>query len=392
MATKRLWRPLVTVLFLLLVSWLSLLHVAQYSLAQGEVNLTKTLNRTGNVVRVGEVLSFTVVLTNNAGFTLTNVRLVDQYDASVLGFAGASPAEDSHDPAAGLIVWSNVASPVNIEPDAVLTFTLFFTAEHPRTAVVNAVRAEDIVGTSGAISDANDIEQGDEAVGGAAPVVKFLSPPGLIPAAGLPVTFTHIITNDGAAIMTYLPLTDTYDPNFLQFNFALPFTPNVVTPPGTLVWTDLASDTTFGPIPPDTAVVITTVFTATTRVVNTVNRASTEGALDQYNNLLAPGATQVPITIIDDTATPTPTADSDDEDDQPAPTATPQQPTLGPAATATVQAGETNTPRFLPETGRRQATWPVLWLMGLLLLTLGAYFLKIKLMPGDEGEDEPRFR
>ncbi len=378
MASKRLGRVLVYALFLLLATLLSLLHVAQYSQAQGEVSLTKTLNRAGNVVRVGEVLSFTVILTNNAGFTLTNVRLVDRYEASVLAFAGAFPAEDSHDPAAGSIVWSNLADPVNIAPDQVLTFTLFFTAEHPRTAVVNAVRAEDIIGTSGAISDANDIEQGDEAVGGAAPVVKFLSPPGLISQAGLPVTFTHIITNDGAALMTYLPLTDTYDPNFLQFNFALPFSPNVVTPPGTLVWTDLASDAYFGPIPPDTAVVITTVFTATTRVVNTVNRASTEGALDQYNNLLAPGAAQVPITIIADSPTPTPTADSDDNEDRPVPTATPQQPTPVPTAIATVQAGETNTPRFLPETGRRQAAWPILWLMGLLLLTLGVYFLKIK--------------
>ena len=157
MASKRLGRVLVYALFLLLATLLSLLHVAQYSQAQGEVSLIKTLNRAGNVVRVGEVLSFTVILTNNAGFTLTNVRLVDQYDASVLGFAGATPVEDSHDPAAGLIVWNNLASPVNIAPDEVLTFTLFFTAEHPRTAVVNAVQAEDIIGTSGAISDANDM-------------------------------------------------------------------------------------------------------------------------------------------------------------------------------------------------------------------------------------------
>ena len=222
-------------------------------------------------------------------------------------------------------------------------------------------------------------------------MVKFLSPPGLIPQAGLPVTFTHIITNDGAAIMTRLPLTDTYDPNFLQFNFALPFTPNVVTPPGTLVWTDLASDAYFGPIPPDTAVVITTVFTATTRVVNTVNRASTEGALDQYNNLLAPGAAQVPITIIADSPTSTPTADSDDEDDQPAPTATPQLPTPVPTAIATVQPGDAGMPRFLPETGSRQPGWSMLVLIGLLLLALGAYFFRINFIPGEESEDERRF-
>jgi LPXTG-motif cell wall-anchored protein/uncharacterized repeat protein (TIGR01451 family) len=384
MKSQRLGRVLLLAVGLILLTLLSLMRLQQDSQAQGGVVLSKTLNRASNVVRVGEVLSFTVNLTNNAGFTLTRVRLVDAYENTVLGFAGATPAPNSHNAATGEIIWDNVASPTNISPGASLTFTIFFTAEHPRTAVVNAVRAEDITGTMGSVADANDTERVDEAIGGAAPVVKFLSPPGSTPQAGLPVTFTHIITNDGAAVMTRLPLTDTYDPNFLEFNYALPFTPDITTPPGTLAWTNLASVTYFGPIAPDSSVVITTVFTATTQVVNTVNRASTEGALDQFNNDLAAGSAEVPITIIGDTPTPVPDDDSDDDDD--APTATPVTPTATPiiiqtltptplAPQGTITAAYT--PLYLPETGRVSASWLVT-LLGISLMAGGGYLLWLK--------------
>src|SRR5690606_8709332 len=129
----------------------------------------------------------------------------------------------------------------------------------------------------GAISQTAETSRTQEAVGGAAPVVKALFPANAAPQAGLPVTFTHLITNDGAAVMTRLPLTDTYDPAFWQFISAIP-TPTIISPPGLLVWPDLTDN--FGDIPPFGTVVVTTVFTATTEVLTTVNRASTEGARD----------------------------------------------------------------------------------------------------------------
>ena len=73
----------------------------------------------------------------------------------------------------------------------------------------------------------------------------------------------HILTNDGAAFITFLPLTDTYDPAFLQFHFAVP-TPTITSPPGLLVWADLT--TYFGNITPFQTIVMTTVFTATAQV------------------------------------------------------------------------------------------------------------------------------
>jgi uncharacterized repeat protein (TIGR01451 family) len=376
--------PLLSVLLiassLLLATMLSLLCVQRVTLAQsGQIIMTKTLNKTGNVVRVGEVLSFTITITNDSTFTLTNVTVVDNYDNTTLAFAWSITAPSSHDPGTGVITWNNVASPP-ILPLQSITITLFFTAEHPRSAVVNFARAQDITHTAGSLTQTAQTSRTQEVIGGAAPIVKFLSPPGSAPQVGLPLTFTHIITNDGAAIMTRLPLTDTYNPAFLQFHFAIP-TPTIVSP-GLLVWTDLT--TFFGHIPPFGTVVVTTVFTATTQVLNTTNAARTEGALDEYNNDLTAGATQVPITIIDDSPTPMPSDDSDDDETStPAPTPTTAFiPTLSPTPTAeqgitaTSVLTDTSTPLYLPETGWIQTDRFVVPILGLILLIFGWHFSK----------------
>lgn len=378
--TKHWIHPLLLGVSFLLVVLFSLSQVRQVSLAQGgDIDMVKVLNRSTNVVRVGEILTFTIALTNNSTFTLTNVTVVDNYDNTTLRFVNALPPEDRHDSGAAVITWSNVAVP-EIPPGQGRSITVAFVAEHPRTTVVNAARAQDLVHSSGTLSQTAETSRTQEAVGGAAPVVKFLSPPGISPQPGLPVTFTHIITNDGAAVMTRLPLTDTYDPTFLEFNFAIP-PPSITAPPGLLAWTDLT--TTFGPIPADTAVVVTTVFTALTRVDNTVNQASTEGALDQYDNELTAGLAQIPITIIDDTPTPTPAPDGggEDEDDtapiQPTATATPQIPAPTPTVIIAAEQQFTDTVRFLPETGRVQTGWLLYFLLGGGLLTGGWYLFRI---------------
>ena len=384
MRSRALTQSLFIALGLLLLTLLSLMYVQRISRAQGgSVTLNKSLNRASPIIRVGEVLSFTIALTNDAGFTLTNVTLVDNYNQNVLGFAGATPGPDSVDPATGTIIWTNVATPP-IPPGQTLTFTVFFTAEHPQTAVVNAVRAQDITGTMGAISDTNATDQVDEAIGGQAPIDKEISPPGSTPQIGFPVTFTHLITNDGAAIMTQLPLTDTYDPAVLQFNFAIP-TPTITNPPGLLVWTDLTTD--FGDIPPFGTVVVTTVFTALASFNGDVNQASTAGARDQFDNDLAAGFDQVPITIIgDEDNNNNDSSDNEDkEDNTPVPTATtPILSTATPAATPTTEQNITSTAqvtdtlgvKYLPETGHRSGGSWLMLMEGFGLLALGWYLFK----------------
>jgi uncharacterized repeat protein (TIGR01451 family) len=389
MKSRALYLTLFVALGLLLLTLLSLAQIQRISRAQGSVTLNKVLNRASPVVRVGEVLSFNITLTNDAGFTLTNVTLVDTYNQGVLAFAGGAPAPDGIDPSSGVLTWTNVAAPP-ILPGQTLTFTVFFTAEHPQTAVVNRVRAQDITGTLGAISDTNATDQIDEAIGGQAPLFKDIFPPGSVPQIGFPVTFTHLITNDGAAVMTYLPLTDTYDAAILQFNFAIP-TPTQISP-GVLVWADLTTD--FGDLPPFGTVVVTTVFTAVAQFDGTVNQASTAGALDEFNNALAAGFDEVPITIIggeDNDNEDNDNEDNDNDEDIPAPTATvPVVSTPTPAATpaldqlitgttsvtGTTTVTSSSTPKYLPETGQWGLSgWPTLaWGLGLLAVSL--YLLK----------------
>ncbi|MBE7474495.1 MAG: hypothetical protein DPW09_32900 [Anaerolineae bacterium] len=391
MKSRALFQTLIIAFGLLLSTLFSLWQVQQISQAQGggQITLTKTLDRSSNVVRVGEVLTFTIGLTNNSVFTLTGVTLIDNYDNTTLAFARAFPPESLI--SSGTLTWNNVAAPP-ILPGQSIFLTVVFTAEHPRTTVVNAVRAQDLIHSSGQLSETAETSRTNEAIGGSAPIVKFLAP-GVTPEAGQPVTFTHIITNDGAALMTSLPLTDTYDPTYLDFLFAIP-TPTITSPPGLLAWDDLTDY--FGDIQPFATVVITTVFSATTQVLNTVNQASTEGARDQYDNNLTAGLAQVPITIIN----PTPSRDSDNNNDNDndndndnnndttsAPTATAvvvntPTPTATPAAnqtiTTTTPITDMTTPKFLPETGLRGSNgWLILGLGSGLLLLSGYLFKEL---------------
>jgi uncharacterized repeat protein (TIGR01451 family) len=385
MKLLNLCRVLMLTLGLFLLAGISLCWTGGTGFAQGSgpVEMIKRLNRASNVVRVGETLSFTIALTNHSAFSLTNVTLVDNYDNTTLAFVGAAPPPDQHNPAAATIIWDNVAAPP-IPPGGSVVVTVRFIAEHPKATVVNYARAQDIIDSRGelVITATNSVTQ--EAVGGAAPVFKSLWPTNTIPIAGLPLTFTHRITNDGAATMTHLPLTDTYDPNFLEFNFAIP-TPTITSPPGRLVWTDLT--TYFGNIPPFETVIVTTVFTALTEVDATVNQASTEGAIDEYDNDLAGGAAQVPITIIESpTAAPTATPT---QEPTPAPTSKPTRsrsdeatPTPAPTATATPFIAPTLTPTsfdfpdILPETGRTLPGQSFVWFCGLGLLAAGWYLVR----------------
>ncbi|MCB0197326.1 MAG: DUF11 domain-containing protein [Anaerolineae bacterium] len=404
MKLQRLLHVLAISLALLIATLVGLQHLQPISQAQsGDIIVTKALNRPNNVVRVGDILSFTITVTNQSAFTLTNVTITDTFDSSILQFNQAVPTEDSV--SGSVIRWDNVAvlnNPAGMQVGDVVTLTVFFRAVHPQDAVVNAVEGGDIIRDgSQSGNGANGQTDPEPVVGGRAPVFKAMEPPDSTPVAGLPVTFTHIITNDSGAILTQLALTDTYDANFLEFNAAFPFTPNITSPIGTLVWTDLATTSYFGPLQPDTAIIITTVFTALTQVVDTVNQAETGNARDEFSNDVTGDAFQVPITVIDnpdtgggdngdDTTTDDSDDDDDDDDDQtnivaptatlatPA-TATPMADFITPTAVLTVQQTltDSDSPRFLPETGLSKKSPFPWWLVGLTTigLVLAAWLL-----------------
>ena len=127
---------------------------------------------------------------------------------------------------------------------------------------------------------------------------------------------------------------------------------------GTLTWTDLT--VWAGDIPAHGTISLMTVFTALRTVDLTANGARVEGARDWYDNDLAGGLDEVPITIIQGPASPTntPRPPAPTQPSSPAATVTPSLPT--PTATSLV---------LLPESG--QAAGFSLWLVVALVVLVG---------------------
>lgn len=382
---SRLAKPLLLALALLLIAGLTLLWNPPEARAQDPIEVVKSLGRSSSVVRVGEVLTFTVVITNNSTFTLTTVPMTDTYRADILGYVSTTPYEPDEQTTSGttgLLTWYNIADPAMfgpIPPGGVVSFIMSFTAEHPDTAVVNAARVHDALDESGSHSFEGDDQDWNDAVGGASPVDKRIEPPDFSPVAGMPLTFTVVITNDGAAVMTSLPLLDTYDPGVLTFSYAVPPPDLVLAASGVISWADLT--TYFGDIPADTTVSLTVVFTALPGIdlTSTTNRAEVQGALDQYSNVLAPGADQVPITIIGET-----TEEEDEEEEEeaaststPQPTSTSAPSTPVPTATGSLSTPTAAAPAMLPVTGRSGRQEGLLMLMAGAVLILAASTYKM---------------
>ena len=319
-----------TLPLLLLFSLPIFSYPAQTVQAQtSDILVDKQLQRTDPVVRVGETLTFTIRIENQSAFTVTTLPLSDTFNIDVLGFANATPAPDSVDPATGRLDWTDLTTFFgDLPPGQVITVVTEFIAEHPATAIVNQAAVHDAQGNNGDLNGGDDTDNSGEAVGGSLPLEKRINE-GITPTLGMPITFTISITNDGAITVTVLPLTENYDPAVIQFSNAVP-PPNLIDEvTGILTWTDIT--TALGDLPAFGSVDVSVVFTALVATFDSVNEASISGAVDWFDNDLAGGADQVPITIIDDTApTATPNPTNTPQPGAPAPTSTPT-----PTATAT---------------------------------------------------------
>ncbi len=340
--TKRVVAILLVVLVsaLFTLSLFTFIQPTQTVLAQtGTIFVDKQLGRTNNTVRVGEYLTFTIFIENQSPFTVTTLPLSDTYNADVLGFVDAVPVPDSP-PVNGRLDWSDLTTYFgDLAPGQNVVVVVGFIAEHPAPSIVNAAEVHDALSSSGSVGGDDSTNMNGESIGGSAPVLKELAG-GVIPAAGVPLTFSITITNNGATTMTVVPLIENYDPLYLQFDTAVP-PPDEINPvTGVLTWTDVTSWT--GDIPAFGTVDLTVVFTALAAINNTVNNASVSGAIDWYGNDLAGGADDVPITIINDsTPTPTPTPGSNRS----------PQSTDTPTPTPTAPAVATTAPQELPAAG-----------------------------------------
>ena len=309
-----------------------------------DIVVDKQLQRADPVVMVGELLTFTIRIENQSSFTVTTLPMSDTFNMDVLGFVGAVPPPDTVTTATGRLDWNDLTGFFgDLAPGQVVTVVTEFIAEHPATAIVNRAAVHDAQWEDGNLNGGDDTDNSGEAIGGSLPLEKRIND-GITPTAGLPITFTIDITNEGAITTTVLPLTENYDPTIIQYSSAVPPPDLVDEMTGILTWTDITSP--LGDLPAFGTISVTVVFTALVSTTDSINEASISGAVDWFDNDLAGGADDVPITIIQQpTVTPTPAPTNTPQPGGPAPTNTPM-----PTATAIVTA--TAVPAAaIPDTG-----------------------------------------
>jgi hypothetical protein len=322
------------------------------------LELTKTLQGS-DVVRVGQMLTFTIRLRNTGTISITHIPLLDEYNAAVLRLERTSPLSttSSVTPAAelGTISWTDLPTATvggPLPPGQSFEVVTVFRAIAPREVTVNRARAETLLGWGGATGAGGSAEDQGRAEGGRLLVDKGLAP-GQTPRSGAPITFTIAITNDGAADVVRVPLRDTYSTTHLLFWRAEPPPSAVVTAAGRLEWGDLLPGLGLSRLRPGQVVTVTAVFTALRSIDGAVvNRAEAFGVRDEFGNeVAAPRRAEVPIRILPGPAeatprpaTPTPTPTPRPERERERPTDTPEPtPTATPAATVTATAGLTDT-------------------------------------------------
>ncbi len=344
--------------------------------AQGSgIYVDKRLGRSDPVVYVGEYITFTIQIRNNAGFTVTRLPLRDNFNQAVLRYVDASPVGPDNQ-TGGQLDWDDLTTHFgNLSPGQVIWLTVGFIAEHPQTAIVNRAEVHDAEGTEGDIGGGGSTVTDTVAIGGSAPVEKSIMR-GLNPQVGQLLTFTITITNQGHVTLTRVPLVDDYNPDWMEFFYADPPPDVVITTTGILSWTNIVSWT--GPIAPFQAVTITTVFTALTSANNLpLNRAEVEAVGDWYGNDWAGGADEVPITIVDrPTTTPIPTPTPTTPTPSTPTPATPAPSTPTPATPTPAAPEPSHTPipviPLLPLTGEPSSGWGGLLLMAALSVIAGA--------------------
>jgi len=321
--TRLLWPVSMAGMLLLGIFFsLQLMVTSAYAQDPNDIRVVKVLNQTSPLVRVGQNISFTIYITNHAGFTLTHANLFDDYEETILGdfgMLGGDPLPSTIDPAAGELTWMNLISepavgiyfPPLADGDAI-SLTIQFQVQHPPPtggfAIVNRAQIRDAIFSGGGGGDGMVISTTAPITGGRAPIYKQLNPPSQMPNIGDRITYTVAFTNEGATSITETTITDRFNPAYLLFITATPTVPTTIDPVnGVITWTNLATP----PVQPGQVVSVLVVFEILqTGLID--NRAEMVRVLDYFGNDLSPGFDQVGITIVEDAA-PAPTAERRDD-------------------------------------------------------------------------------
>jgi hypothetical protein len=338
--------------------------------------ISKTL-RGGQVVQIGQILEFSIRITNTGTLPIVELDLADEFVGAIVAPSGAGPFAKPGDPPLSdtepytydggqTIRWSLLGGGSQLGPGEALEVIVRLRAVRPSAELttVNRARIERAIRSNGENSGGGSAEVPARPSGARLPMTKTLGAPAPV-AAGLPITFTITITNDGAVDMLSLPLRDVYNPAALGFVSANPPPLSVDAARGVLLWDDLLAISGRERLRPGESITVVTAYTALRDITAAVNRAEVSGARDEYGNDAQPSQAEAPIRIVGPGATTTPDDGGDGdggggEEEAPteAPTATPTPfRTAGPRLTEIAQrtASAQATPT-LPATPTAEAT------------------------------------
>ncbi len=204
-----------------------------------------------------QVTTYTIRVDNPGGNPIT----LTVTDTLPSGFAYADNAQvngspdEPDDNTPPTLVWSTLPA---LNPGQSLTITFQVTAATELSGVyTNSV---EVIGTDNGgntVTDTNNVTTTLNTTPSIVITKTRVTPSPVV--QGDPIVYNVTVQNLGNTTLLNVPLVDTYDPTYLQFNAATP-APDSTTPAGTLTWNDLTA--TFGDLAPGASVTIVATFTA----------------------------------------------------------------------------------------------------------------------------------
>ncbi len=187
---------------------------AAYRRATAHVELTLAKQLQGvDPVRPGQVVSFTVRITNTGGVTLTALPLRDGYPAGALAYSPLQPASPPPDVVnTGVLTWSNLAPPGGLAPGAAVTLVVPFQT----LADTSALPAEPPCNTSGKACNTAQINGGLADLDGAggqppldAPPKQSFAPVAAFSPTGATLADSAVTALDGVVVVAWRTVNET---------------------------------------------------------------------------------------------------------------------------------------------------------------------------------------
>jgi len=206
-----------------------------------EVNKT-TIDPEDRLTYTGEMVIFTVNITNTGSTALENVSLIDEYDPDKLEYVNASIPPDGVDEINGEITWIDLCGGSLLLPNASIVLNITFTALEK-------------TGVNATENNATTVDAKLEGLevyinGSDTDWVQIMEPALLVNKTCIShpmgyayvdeiVVFNITLTNSGDTPIIELPLRDTYDPSYLEYVSATPTPDTINETTGVLEWVDL---------------------------------------------------------------------------------------------------------------------------------------------------------